>query len=558
MSAPRQLLIALAVAITVYCTVIAPTGTNAANLAEPHSNPPPQAADKEAPIAKLFDFAYYEQVFAKRYPTASERLARHTFYLAKAVKALVSGVKYKLRLASSYMAINPLSDRSPNELRRMRNKEKSQKGSSWLSDDHLGRANEEELVEVLDENVEEELRRQLAEHANESPYKELLQMSSSSSSPRLELGQDGHRRKREAPIREPREFSFDSLIKLDASTDEPGLAMSQVVPSNNDAYQWFDPPTKGFYDRVEQIKFRIVKPPESDNAGWSFVDNLVSQVKTVVSGQLTKFIYPEDPTYDEIKVPDKMFVDHRASGCMFKPREQGECGSCYAFASIAIMEWIYCISTGQLVAFSEQFMIDCGKSKRLEMNGCEGADDGPTFNFIKNYGLELKKNYPYVDAEQTCPYDEETTEKEQAGYIRMPLERILTVPISRWAKYIEYAPLYVALACYDDFDDYGGDVYDGADCGRVADHAMVLVGHGIQENTEYWLLRNSYGVQWGEKGYFKIAKSATEKCFTERVGRMVIPKNGALLEKNRDYKPIKPTEPASQLTPGDGQQVAVN
>lgn len=111
--------------------------------------------------------------------------------------------------------------------------------------------------------------------------------------------------------------------------------------------------------------------------GFQFVKNLARTVAR----------QPDPNPLGIEDLPDKVFVDHRASKCLAGARDQGRCGSCYIFAAISMIEFEHCMRTGELVEFSEQFPLDCGA--RSKMNGCNGGSVQQVVNFVSKYGLEI-------------------------------------------------------------------------------------------------------------------------------------------------------------------------
>ena len=115
---------------------------------------------------------------------------------------------------------------------------------------------------------------------------------------------------------------------------------------------------------------------------------------------------------------DVLFVDHRTFGCLLPPRRQRRCGSCCAFAMTTLAEFLRCKKTGELLAFSEQYMVDCGHYNKLE--ACNGGNPVSAIEFIHNFGVELLSDYPYEHKVNQCPY-EESDDIKTTGYIRMDL-----------------------------------------------------------------------------------------------------------------------------------------
>ena len=214
-------------------------------------------------------------------------------------------------------------------------------------------------------------------------------------------------------------------------------------------------------------------------------------------------------------LPDEVFYDLRETGCISTVRDQGPCGCCYAFASIAIMEFIYCQRFGEPIQLSEQYMVDCGNAYVNGLEGCNGGSSQAAAEFLLNFGLELGERYRYIGALAECPYGEQTNLQE-TGYFRSDIDQVLEVDIEYWPENLATGPMLVSVAMTDDFYAYTGGV-GGWGCNKAGQkHAMVVIGHGRQNNTEYWLLRNSHSTGWGEGGYYKLAKDAD--CVQPRVG----------------------------------------
>uniref|UniRef100_A0A6G1SHR5 Cathepsin L-like proteinase n=1 Tax=Aceria tosichella TaxID=561515 RepID=A0A6G1SHR5_9ACAR len=200
-----------------------------------------------------------------------------------------------------------------------------------------------------------------------------------------------------------------------------------------------------------------------------------------------------------------------------------------------MMEYLYCKRHGQLVAFSEQYMVDCGADFLDGMNGCDGNDAIESVpKFIRNFGMELAQHYPYQMSQTQCPYSN-SMNLDTTGFIRMDFGAWLQVPIESWPDLLAESPLFVLMGVGPDFAQYGGGVVDGTGCPEIVNHAMVIVGHGRQDGQEYWLMRNSHGTDWGEKGHYKLSKAAPKRCIFHQVAfafGTIDGKNFAHLGKN--------------------------
>jgi len=221
----------------------------------------------------------------------------------------------------------------------------------------------------------------------------------------------------------------------------------------------------------------------------SFIDRIVKSVQSIGARK------------------DIVHVDWRNSGCLQEPVDQYECGCCYAMASVKLFEWLHCQEQhGQLVKFSEQYILDCGKLVGLK--GCESGSIGKTLEFVEAHGMMLNERLPYKGEQQTCPLEDEPDKlaiSSQLIFTERLSEKVLR--LDEWAEKLSRQPLLVYMYVADDFFDFADGYYDNENCDRSFGHFVVLVGHGVENNREYWLFSNSYGKDWGSGGYFKLLKS---------------------------------------------------
>lgn len=194
-------------------------------------------------------------------------------------------------------------------------------------------------------------------------------------------------------------------------------------------------------------------------------------------------------------------VDWRRLGAVNPIKDQGRCGSCWAFSTIAAVEGINQIVTGELISLSEQELVDCDKAYN---GGCNGGLMDYAFQFIiQNGGIDTEKHYPYLGVDSTCDLSRKNSKVVSIdGY-----EDVSPYDEKSLKKAVAHQPVSVAIeAGGRPFQLYQSGVFSG-ECGSELDHGVVAVGYGTENGMDYWLVRNSWGTAWGEEGYVKLERN---------------------------------------------------
>lgn len=182
-------------------------------------------------------------------------------------------------------------------------------------------------------------------------------------------------------------------------------------------------------------------------------------------------------------------------------KNQGHCGSCYAFSSVQALESAWAIKTGDLYSLSEQEIVDCDKLD----DGCNGGLMENVFNWTRdNGGLTTTSNYTYTGHDDICHFQKNQSIVQVKGYVSVPNNTLAVMTA------VVQQPVSIAInANTFSFQFYHSGVYDPYFCKNddaSLDHGVGIVGYGTLHNKDYFLVRNSWGETWGDKGYILMAR----------------------------------------------------
>jgi len=207
-------------------------------------------------------------------------------------------------------------------------------------------------------------------------------------------------------------------------------------------------------------------------------------------------------------------VDWRKEGYVTPVKNQGQCGSCWAFSTTGSLEGQHFRKTSKLVSLSEQNLVDCSTS--FGNNGCEGGLMDNAFKYIKaNDGIDTEITYPYKAVDGKCVFNVSDVGATDTGFIdvKQGSEKDLQSACAT------VGPISVAIdAGHMSFQFYHKGVYDNEDCSSTElDHGVLVVGYGVYKTTfgeakDYWLVKNSWGPSWGLEGYIMMSRNKNNQC----------------------------------------------
>jgi C1A family cysteine protease len=215
-------------------------------------------------------------------------------------------------------------------------------------------------------------------------------------------------------------------------------------------------------------------------------------------------------------------------------KSQGGCGSCWAFAAIAVIEAGYSKMKGKLTLFSEQHLVDCDTRD----GGCNGGWPSNTLRWIKDNGVIEADMSPYKGTKRPC----NSAQYENSLYKILDGYELASNNADKWKDLSMKGPIIVGMdASSREFMNYKPRYLMPvvpSKCGRL-NHAVVVVGNYFIDRKEILIVRNSWGTRWGDEGHFAISKERS--CGITNLGWLPVMKNSS--PPSPDPKPTPPTPP---------------
>jgi C1A family cysteine protease len=194
-------------------------------------------------------------------------------------------------------------------------------------------------------------------------------------------------------------------------------------------------------------------------------------------------------------------IDWRNKGAVTSVKDQGQCGSCWTFSATGAIEGAWAVSKGQLVDLAEQQLVDCATGISYGSHGCSGGMMEGAFKYVIEHGQCSLASYPYTAKDGTCTKCTAVAHVSSCSDVK---------PNDQISLKGAVAQQPVAIAIEADtryFQSYSSGVLTSSSCGTSLDHGVLIVGYGSENGIDYWLVKNSWGTSWGDKGYVKIARS---------------------------------------------------
>jgi cathepsin F len=195
--------------------------------------------------------------------------------------------------------------------------------------------------------------------------------------------------------------------------------------------------------------------------------------------------------------------DWRNNGAVSPIKDQGQCGSCWAFSTIGNIEGLHAIKAGKIVTYSEQQLVDCDTVD----GGCNGGLMENAFEYLKSAGgVETESDYPYTAEDDTCAFVIAKAVKDVKVVDKVVNKEMDEKEMKEFL--FKNGPLAIALNAIP-LQTYTSGILDldAHACNpQELNHGVTLVGYGNEGGKDFWIVKNSWGADWGEKGYFRIAR----------------------------------------------------
>jgi cathepsin B len=257
------------------------------------------------------------------------------------------------------------------------------------------------------------------------------------------------------------------------------------------------------------------------NAGgmWEASDDFVKDMTIGQAKMLAGTSLEPDPLYDPPErdwgliqhftaIPAQFDGRTQWPTCVNYIRDQGNCGSCWAFGAAESLSDRFCILNQTPVSLSPQWLVSCDKRN----SGCNGGNNARAWAFMTTTGIPLEACDPYTSGNTkssgTCP--SACVDGSAPVFYKAKQVHSYTNPDSIRLAILEGGPIEASYKLYRDFYSYKSGIYVHTTGLGVGGHSIKIVGWGTDQGTDYWIVANSWGSRWGESGYFRIATNTCD------------------------------------------------
>ncbi|KAL8217644.1 hypothetical protein R6Q57_021017 [Mikania cordata] len=289
-----------------------------------------------------------------------------------------------------------------------------------------------------------------------------------------------------------------------------------------------------FKSNLRRAKRHQLLDPTAQHGVTKFSDLTLAEFRKNYLGLKNPLKFPADankaPILPTNNLPEEF--DWREKGAVTAVKNQGSCGSCWSFSTTGALEGSHFLQTGELVSLSEQQLVDCDhECDPAEYNSCDSGCNGGLMNnafeyILKAGGLQKEEDYPYTGKDGTCHFDKSKIAASVSNFSVVSTDEDQIA-----ANLVTYGPLAIGInAAW--MQTYIGQVSCPYICSKQKmDHGVLLVGYGSAgyaplrfKDKPYWIIKNSWGADWGEDGYYKLC-SGYNACGMDTMVSAVVSTN---------------------------------
>lgn len=267
------------------------------------------------------------------------------------------------------------------------------------------------------------------------------------------------------------------------------LSNKDIVESHNSRYE------------LGELTYTVALNQFADMTNEEFRARLVPQSRGPSDSSSAKSATPTHHT----EIPES--IDWRSAGAVTEVSDEGQCESGWAFSSAGAIEALHQQTSGVLIKLSAQQLVDCAP----EVDPCRGGHVPPAFDYIlTNRGIDTDESYPYICEIGDCKDNVSVLGANMTSYKRISKgdEADLTKAVAL------RGPVAVQIdASHVSFQFYFDGVYYEKDCQtELLNHGVLVVGYGVLNGSDYYLVKNSWGTTWGQRGYINMARNRGNNC----------------------------------------------
>lgn len=325
-------------------------------------------------------------------------------------------------------------------------------------------------------------------------------------------------------------FSTTSALKFNELF---GAHLSGEAPIDHETFEWMwstfekefgeaNPNTNNLLERKSQFEVtieNIIAHNSNPNSTYKKGINQFSDMSDEEFNAYHRYVFDDSvkeeqhcsATRQSVNIDSAIDVpnhwDWRDHNGVSPVKNQGKCGSCWTFSTVGTLEAHSLIKWGSFDPLAEQQLVDCAGD--FDNHGCNGGLPSHAFEYIAHAGgISTEDAYPYFAADHNCTVKSDTFALNVVGGSVNITEGD---EVELMNAVFAHGPVSIAFQVVDGFRDYSEGVYTSDTCKNgTADvnHAVVAVGYGTCPKTglDYWVVKNSWGDSWGDKGFFKIQR----------------------------------------------------